>query len=194
VRRTLVHALADAALTVAMIVVAGILAALLLSEDRRPLLVAVPSQLAVDGPILFFCLVILTVIAHAIRNLRLRRARAAAKAGYLAHLTVKSRNKTEIVDLADVDWVETQGNYLALHAGDATHLIRETSRSFEARIDPDCFLRIHRQTIVAVDAIQRVEALASGDATVVLSDGTQLRASRNYRDALRARLSTERIS
>jgi DNA-binding LytR/AlgR family response regulator len=194
VRRTLFHALADAALAVAMIVAAGVLAAILLSEDHRPLLVAIPSQLAVDGPILFFCLAVLTVIAHAIRNLRLRRAQAAAKAVYLAQVTVKSRNTSEIVNLAEVRWIETQGNYLALHAGDATHLIRETSRSFEARIDPDRFLRIHRQTIVAVDAIQRVEALASGDATVVLSDGTELRASRNYREALRARLSTERIS
>jgi len=193
-RRTLFHVLADAALAAAMIVVAGILAALFLNEDRRPLPVAIPSQLAVDGPILFFCLVILTVIAHAIRNLRLRKAQAAAKSGYVAHVPVRSRNATEIVNLAEVGWIETQGNYLALHVGNSTHLIRETSRSFEARIDPARFLRIHRQTIVAVDAIQRVESLASGDATVFLSDGTELRASRNYRDALRTRMAADRLS
>jgi hypothetical protein len=193
-RRAAFHVLADAALTVVMIVLAGILAALFLNEDHRPLFVALGSQLAVDGPILFFCLLILTVIAHAIRNLRIRRAQAATQAGYLTTVPVKSRNRTEIVNLAEVRWIETQGNYLALHVGDATHLIRETSRSFEARIDPARFLRIHRQTIVAVDAIQRVEALASGDAAVFLTGGAELRASRNYRDALRARLSADRIS
>jgi DNA-binding LytR/AlgR family response regulator len=175
-------------------VVAGILAALLLAEERRPLLMALRWQMAVDGPILFFCLVILSVIAHAVRSLRMRKAQAAAKAAYLVRVEAKSRNATEIVNLADVGWIETQGNYLALHVGDTTHLIRETSRSFEARIDPDRFLRIHRQTIVAVDAIQRVEALASGDATVFLADGTELRASRNYRDALRTRMAVERLS
>lgn len=193
-RRALFHILADAALAVAMIIAAGILASFLLSEERRPLPVALGSQLAVDEPILFFCLSILTVIAHAIRNLRIRRAHAAAKAGYLTTVPVKSRNKMEIVNLAEVSWIETQGNYLALHVGDTTHLIRETSRNFEVRIDPARFLRIHRQTIVAVDAIQRVEALASGDATVSLSDGTELRASRNYRDALRTRMATAQAS
>ena len=193
-RRALFHGVADAALAVTMIVVAGILASFLLSEERRPLLAAVGTQLAVDGPILFFCLLILTTIAHAIRNLRIRHAQATARAGYLTTIPVKTRNKTEIVNLSGVSWIETQGNYLALHAGNATHLIRETSRSFETRIDPGRFLRIHRQTIVAVDTIKRVETLASGDATVFLTDGTELRASRNYRDALREKLSAERIS
>jgi DNA-binding LytR/AlgR family response regulator len=193
-RRALFHALADAVIAIAMIVVAGILASFLLSEEHRSFLLALGSQLAVDGPILIFCLVVLTVIAHAIRNLRIRRAQATAKAGYLATVPVKSRNKTEIVSLAEVCWIETQGNYLALHVRDATHLIRETSRNFEARIDPERFLRIHRQTIVAVDAIRRVEALASGDATIFLTDGAELRASRNYRDALRTRLSADRMS
>lgn len=191
-RRASFHVVADVVLAVVMIVVAGLLATLFLNEDHRPLLVAIGSQLAVDGPILFFCLLILTAIAHAIRSLRIRRAQAAAKSGYLISVTVKSRNMTEIVSLADVSWIETQGNYLALHAGNATHLIRETSRSLEARIDPNRFLRIHRQTIVAADAIQRVEALATGDATVFLKDGTELRASRNYRDALRQKLSADR--
>lgn len=184
-RRILLHLAADAGIAVVMIVVAGLLAALLLSEDRRPLLAALGAQLAADGPILFFCLVLLTAIAH---GLRARDVRASGASGYLSSVPVKLRGKTEIVDLAEVAWIETQGNYLALHAGGATHLVRETSRRFEARLDPERFLRIHRQTIVAVDAVKRVEALSSGDATVTLKDGTELRASRSFRDALRARL------
>jgi hypothetical protein len=191
-RRVALHAAADAGIAVAMIIVAGILARLLLSEDRRPLSVALPSQMFADGPILLFCLAILTAVAHGLRGVRARKAQAEARAGYVSAVTAKQRNRTEIVDLAQVAWIETQGNYLALHAGAATHLIRETSRSLEARLDPARFLRIHRQTIVALDAVRRVDTLASGDATVVLVDGTELRASRNYRDALRARLDQSR--
>lgn len=185
-RRILFHLAADAVIAVVMIVVAGILAALLLSEDRRPLPAALGAQLAADGPILFFCLVLLTAIAHALR------ARKPMKAGYLSSVAVKLRGKTEIVDLTEIAWIETQGNYLALHAGAATHLVRETSRRFETRIDPERFLRIHRQTIVAVGAVKRIEPLSSGDATVVLKDGTELRASRSFRDALRVRLDQSR--
>jgi hypothetical protein len=191
-RRAALHAAADAGIAAAMIVAAGFLAWLLLSEDRRPLSVAIPSQLVADGPILLFCLAILTAIAHGLRGIRARKAQAAARAGYVSTVTAKLRNRTEVVDLAQVAWIGTQGNYLALHAGGATHLIRETSRRFETRLDPARFLRIHRQTVVALDAVRRVETLASGDATVVLTDGTELRASRLYRDALRARLDQSR--
>ncbi|HVV64380.1 MAG TPA: LytTR family DNA-binding domain-containing protein [Rhizomicrobium sp.] len=193
-RRVALHIFADAGIAVLMIAVAGILAAFLLMGSHGSLLMALGSQLAVDGPILYFCLLILTAIAHGVRGLRVRRAQAEARAGYLKSVTARSRNRTDIVDLSGVSWIQTQGNYLALRVGDAVHLIRETSRNFETRIDPKRFLRIHRQTIVAVDAIRRVDALESGDAIVILSGGIELRASRNYRDALRERLSDERIS
>jgi len=187
-RHAVFHLGADLALAVAMIGVAGVLAALFLSEEKRPLPEALLTQLTVDGPIVFFGLAALTAIAHGMRILRLQRATAAAKAGYLTSVTAKLRNRTEVVDLAQVSWIETQGNYLALHVGPATHLIRETLRRFEGRIDPARFVRIHRQTIVALGAIRQIESLASGDATVILDDGTELRMSRLYRDVVRDRL------
>lgn len=183
-RRALLHLGADAALAVALILVAGLLAALLLSEERRPLLVALRVQLAVDGPLLLFCLMLLTGAAQAIELQRARRGTAR----HLASVPVKLRGRIEMVALSDVAWIETQGNYLALHAGGAVHLIRETSRRFEAQLDPERFARIHRRTIVALGAVRRIEPLASGDATVTLADGTELRASRSYRDALTARV------
>ncbi len=89
-----------------------------------------------------------------------------------------------MLELANVDWIETQGNYLALHAGPAVHLIRETSVRFEARLDPRRFVRIHRRTIVALDRIRDVAALSNGDASLRLNDGTELRMSRGFRDAV----------
>lgn len=190
-RRGAIHLAADAGLAVFLILIAGVLAALF-GIDRRPLPAALLDQLEVDGPLLFFAVAALSGIAHAVLFFR-RAANAAAAplpAGgtrYLTQVTVKTRGQVAMLDLKDVGWIETQGNYLALHEGAAAHLIRETSVRFEANLDPARFARIHRQTIVALDRIKQIASLASGDATVTLDDGTNLRMSRGFRDQVRAK-------
>jgi len=152
---------------------------------------ALVEQFEADGLLLFFAAAVLDAIAQAL--FFFRRAQDAldapvpARGGYLSTVPVKERGRVTMLDLAEVGWIETQGNYLALHAGTAAHLIRETSVKFEASLDPARFVRIHRQTIVALDRIRAVASLPSGDATVTLDDGTELRMSRGYRDAVRTK-------
>jgi DNA-binding LytR/AlgR family response regulator len=190
-RRAAIHLASDAGLAVGLIVAAGLLAALI-GFDRRPLGAALLNQLAVDGLLLFFALVGLTGLAHAelfrrrvARALPVQPAPAAPALAYLTMVPVTARGRTLMLDLAEVGWIESQGNYLALHAGAATHLIRETSSRFEAALDPQRFVRIHRQTIVALHRIREIASLPSGDATVTLTDGTSLRMSRGYREAVK---------
>jgi two-component system LytT family response regulator len=59
--------------------------------------------------------------------------------------------------------------------------MRETMTSLESKLDPARFIRIHRSTIVATDAIAELEPLFQGDYVVVLRDGTRLTSSRGYR-------------
>jgi hypothetical protein len=190
-RRIALHAGADAGLALLLIVVAGILA-WAAGLDRRPLAPALGDQLAVDGLLLFFAVVALDGISHAF--FFYARAQGAAGAspepvsGYLLQVPVKARGKLILLDLADVAWIEAQGNYLALHAGGATHLIRETLARFEAKLDPARFARVHRGAIVAVARVREIVALAGGDANVVLDDGAVVRMSRSYREAVMGRV------
>lgn len=105
----------------------------------------------------------------------------------LKRVSIKTRTGQSFIDLASVDWIETQGNYLALHVGSDTHLIRETLMKFEAQLDARCFVRIHRRMIVAVDRIREMQAVANGDALLRLANGSELRVSRNYRESIRER-------
>jgi two-component system LytT family response regulator len=89
------------------------------------------------------------------------------------------------VDVAEIDWVEACANYLRLHAGKTTHLVRETMARIEARLDPSRFLRIHRSAIVAVDRVREIRPLFSGAYAVLLRDGTKLTLSRGYRERIR---------
>jgi two-component system LytT family response regulator len=99
----------------------------------------------------------------------------------LERVTIKTAGRVYLLKTTDIDWIEAAGNYLRLHVGDAVHLLRETLNNLEARLDPDCFWRIHRSTLVNVDRIRELQPLFHGDYVVILQDGTELTVSRTYR-------------
>jgi two-component system LytT family response regulator len=99
----------------------------------------------------------------------------------LERLVVKSGGRVYFLRLEEIDWIEAAGNYLKLHVGGETHLLRETMGDLEARLDPRQFLRIHRSTIVNVERIQELQPLFHGDYVVILRGGKELTLSRNYR-------------
>jgi two-component system LytT family response regulator len=99
----------------------------------------------------------------------------------LERVTIKSAGRIYFIRTEDIDWVEAASNYLKLHVGSETHLLRETMNNLEARLDPKRFWRIHRSTIVNVERIKELQPLFHGDYAVMLCDGTQLTLSRTYR-------------
>ena len=101
---------------------------------------------------------------------------------YLERLVVKSVGRVFFLKTEEIDWIEAAGNYVKLHVGRDSHMIRETMNGIEAKLDPDKFLRIHRSTVVNIDRIKELHPMFSGDYAVILRDGTELALSRNYRD------------
>jgi two-component system LytT family response regulator len=103
-------------------------------------------------------------------------------------LVVKSSGRVYFVRTADIDWCEAAGNYVWLHVGEQTHLVRETMSHLESQLDTQQFVRIHRCTIVNVDRIQELRSSFNGEHVVLLRSGARLTLSRGYRDSLQARL------
>jgi len=103
---------------------------------------------------------------------------------YLQRLVVKSDGRVYFLKAEEIDWVEAQGNYVQLHSGRESHLIRETLSSLESQLNPRQFLRIHRSTIVNMDRIKELQPWFRGEFHVLLRDGTQLLLSRKYREKL----------
>lgn len=103
-------------------------------------------------------------------------------------LVVKSSGRIYFVRVNDIDWCEAAGNYIRVHVGQQSHLIRETMNRLEARLDSRLFVRIHRSTIVNIDRIQELRSSFGGEHVVQLRSGTRLTMSRGYRDGLQERL------
>jgi len=103
---------------------------------------------------------------------------------HLERLMIKSSGRVFFLRTTEIDWIEAEGNYLRLHVGKESHLLRETMNRLAAKLDQDKFLRIHRSTLVNIERIKELQPLFSGDYVVILRDGKQLTLSRSYRDKL----------
>jgi two-component system, LytTR family, response regulator len=97
---------------------------------------------------------------------------------------IKAGGRIFFVKAEEIDWVEAVGDYVRLHVGQQAHLLRDTMTALEAKLDQR-FLRIHRSTIVNTERIKELHPYFNGEYTVVLTNGTQLKASRSYRERLR---------
>jgi two-component system LytT family response regulator len=91
----------------------------------------------------------------------------------------------------EVDWIDAAGNYVRLHAGGRQHLVRETMKSIESRLDPDVFVRVHRSAIVNIDRVATLEPYFHGEYVVVMRDGSKLTSSRSHSGRLRALLKSD---
>ena len=190
-RHALWRAAGSSVLAFGLIVSSCFLAAWGFYGDWLPRLGDLREELISNWLLLVFALAALQAIAHLVHRHAIEvGSESAVKAAapvYLTRVAVKARSRQGFVQLDEIDWIETQGNYQALHVGGRTHLIRVASVAFEAKLDPARFLRVHRRSIVAIDRIRELQPLTNGDALLRLADGQELRASRRYRQLIAER-------
>lgn len=113
---------------------------------------------------------------------------AVASKSSAERLAITVGDRTIFVDLRQVDYLQAEGNYVAVHLSGQSHLVRETLSAMEARLAAGEFVRIHRSRIVRIDRVRSIEPLFHGEYLLTLEGGAQITSARGYRDALRAAL------
>jgi len=126
-------------------------------------------------------------ISEEIREL-IRGLSTAAAPGHVSRFPVRANGEIYFVRVEDVDWIDAEGNYVALHAAGRRHLVRDTIKSLEHRLDPAKFVRVHRSAIINVDRLRKLQPYFHGEYVITLQDGTTLTSSRTYSEKLRALL------
>jgi len=107
---------------------------------------------------------------------------------YSERLVVKTGGRVFFLNTDEIDWIEAEGNYVNIHTGKKSYLLRETISSLEAQFDPREFVRIHRSAIVNINRIKELQPWSHGEYHVILHDGTRLTLSRSYREKLQSAL------
>lgn len=98
-----------------------------------------------------------------------------------SELIARDRGRVLKIQVADIDWLQAEDNYVRIHVNGSSHLIRRTIASLERDLDADMFLRIHRSAIVNVQRARELRRSLRGGFTIVLNSGEKLRVSRAHR-------------
>ncbi|MCX6864720.1 MAG: LytTR family DNA-binding domain-containing protein [Verrucomicrobia bacterium] len=111
---------------------------------------------------------------------------APAAIQYLTKLTVKTDDKVSVLKTAEIEFIESAGNYIAVHIGKESHIMRETLNAMERQLDPEKFLRISRSAIVNLDHIKEFQPLFKGEHVIILRNGKRVTMTRGLREVQQA--------
>ncbi len=107
-----------------------------------------------------------------------------SKTGSVNRLSVKQNGTIRLINISDIQWVESDGNYVHIHTEKKKFFMRSTLSGFLKQLDPDKFYQIHKSLILNIDFLDYIEQAERGDYIVVLMNGERLKMSRNFRDML----------
>lgn len=125
-------------------------------------------------------------MAERIRAVARTLANASPRSGSegTRRVAIDDGDKTLLVRVDEIDWLEAAGNYVRIHAGQRTILTRATLRGLSTLIDDPRFLRVHRSAIVNGDAIVQIEMAGKGLYVLGLRQGSKVETSYHYRSAV----------
>lgn len=106
------------------------------------------------------------------------------KTRYTERLSFRDGSKVVVLNAEDIDWIDAAGDYMCIHAQGKTHIIRETMKTLQQRLDPERFQRVHRSTIVNVKKVKELHPHSNGEYFLVLNNGSELKLSRSYKDVV----------
>ncbi len=102
-----------------------------------------------------------------------------------ARLAIRDGGKTTWVNQEDIEWIDAAGDYMCVHAGGETHIMRKTMKQLEQELDPKLLQRVHRSAIVNVRHVREMQSHINGEYFLTLTSGHTLKLSRTYKDKLK---------
>ena len=128
--------------------------------------------------------------ARRLSQVQLQELQQARVGGSRTHLCARNRGNLELIPLTEVLYLQADHKYVTVRSRTLQILIEESLKSLEEEF-AGCFLRIHRNALVAVAAIRGLEKDAEGHCYVVL-DGVdeRLEVSRRMLPEVRKRIKT----
>jgi two-component system response regulator AlgR len=129
-------------------------------------------------------------LALAVDRVAKGHARAAsaepAATRWVQEFWVPHRSEMIRVAVCDIERIDAERDYMRLTASGRSYLLHETISELERRLDPECFVRLHRSTIVRRDCIARLAHDGLGAWRAELKDGSEVRIGRTYQAVARA--------
>lgn len=100
---------------------------------------------------------------------------------------MRDGERTLLVRLRDVAWIEAAGNYVQLHLGPQRPLLLHSMAALERRLDPERFFRASRSALVNLDHVEGFDTGVRGELVARLRDGVRVPFSRRQTVEFRRR-------
>lgn len=104
-----------------------------------------------------------------------------------SHLSARLRGSLRLIPIEDIHYLQAEEKYVVVHHARGEDLIEESLKSLESEF-ADTFLRIHRNTLVAMREIIELHRLPDGHVHARLRQGASLEVSRRCLPGLREQL------
>jgi two-component system, LytTR family, response regulator len=99
-------------------------------------------------------------------------------------ILVQTGQRLITVSVADITWIEAEGDYSKLITPKGNHLSNLGISELERKLNPQQFIRVHRSAIVNLNAVREIQKqISSYD--VIMQNGDVVRVSRSYMDNIR---------
>jgi two-component system LytT family response regulator len=115
----------------------------------------------------------------------LAEMRAGSSSQWLERIPLRQSQSIRFLDVAQLVCCEAEGSYVRLFTADQNFLIRENLGNLERKLDPSKFTRIHRSSLVRVEAIRELQSWSDHEWLAVLSNGRKYVVSRARREKLK---------
>lgn len=99
---------------------------------------------------------------------------------YEREFWVRTRERLVRVAVDSIDAITAEGDYVLLHVGDRSHLLKDTISSLAARLDPSTHLRVHRSTIVNLRQVSSLRRRGPKAMSLTLATGADYAIGPNY--------------
>jgi two-component system LytT family response regulator len=97
-----------------------------------------------------------------------------------SRILINENERAFFIAAADVAWIESSRNYIVLHVGTKSHMIRGTLDAFSNKLNAAEFVRVNRSAIVRLDSIHELQPWFHGEYKILMKDGTTIPWTRRY--------------
>jgi two-component system, LytTR family, response regulator len=111
--------------------------------------------------------------------LRALRSAPASQEQYPERFLARNGNSSAVVAVSDIEWIEAADYYVCLHAAGKKHLLRESIKALETKLNPNKFVRLHRSVIVNLDHVREIHRDGRAEGWVLLSTGERVRLNKS---------------
>lgn len=115
----------------------------------------------------------------------LRTLRTQSQVSRLTHVWVELGSGRLRLALEQIEWFAADGDYVQAHTAERGYLMRDSLGRLSSTLVHADFLRVHRSTLVNLDAVVRVTGAANGQLLLRIRSGVELQVGRRSRRAVR---------